>query len=118
MRAVFCGSGLDLTLGLKDKEEGNRDRRLECRLPEWKKAKIILHIVDEVKERECQEKRGFHIKAKPRGVGPEYKEQYDIYLSQEIFDELTNPEEDPVTRGGYFMSRCLYDRVDIKYFGV
>lgn len=118
MEAIFAGNGLNLTLSLKDKEEGNRKRKLECRLPQWKKARIILHILDEVKERGPLEEAGFHIKVSPSKSAPEYRDQYDVYLNKKVFDKLTNPEEDPIVHGGYFVSRSVYDRVDIVYFAV
>jgi len=118
MWAIFGGSGLNITLNLKDKEEGNKKRKLECRLLQWKKAKIILHILDEVTERGFMEAEGFHIKVDPSKSSPEHRVRYDIFLSKEVFDKLTNPEEDPIVRGGYFVSRGVYDRIDIVYFAV
>ncbi len=118
MRAIFGGSGLNLTLNLGDKREGNRKRKLECILPQWKKAKIILHILDEVTERGFMEEKGFHINVSPSKSSPEHRDQYDIFLSKEVFDKLTNPEEDPIIDGGYFVSRSVYDRIDIMYFAV
>ncbi len=114
MRARFGGSGLVITLYLEDKEA----KKIECNLPEWKKPKLILHVVDEVGERRMLEEPGFHIEAIPRNVSPEYRTQYYVYLSEEKFRDLTNPSGDPIVEGGYFASRSMYDRVDIMYWGV
>lgn len=117
MWACFGGSGLALTLSASDKQKAEDIGELECCLKEWKKAKLVLHIVDEVTEKGFLEEPGFHIKAIPKGGGPESKTRYDIFLSKERFEKLTNPE-DPIVQGGYFVSRSIYDRVDIMYFGL
>lgn len=123
MRATFGGSGLVLTLNLKDKEEGNKNNQLECRLDVWKKAKVVVHVVDKLDPKEFREKGfleepGFHIEAIPSNKGPEKKTKYNIYIIKKIFDEITNPKGDPIVDGGYFVSRSMYDRVDIIYFAV
>lgn len=123
MRAIFGGSGLVLTLLLKDKEEGNRTGILECQLAQWKKARVILHIVNELNQEEFKEKGfleepGFHIEAIPKNAGPENEEEYDIYLTKARFAELTSPKGDSAIDGGYFVSRCMYDRVDICYWEI
>jgi len=61
MKAYFGGSGINITLLLKDKKEGEKKGRLECMLPEWKKPKLVLHIVDEAPEQGMLEEPGFHI---------------------------------------------------------
>lgn len=111
-------TGLLLTLNLKDKEEGNAKGKLECRLFQWHKAKVILHITDNIPERECLEETGFHITALPPGSGPEERTRYDIYLSTEHFHNLTNPTENPIIDGGHFLSRSRYDRIEFNYWGL
>jgi len=118
MFATFGGTGLYIKLGLKDKEKGSKDKVLSCRLDCWKKPKLFLHIKEEVIETGFLQEPGFHIKVMPPKVGPEFRTRYDIYLSEDRFEELTNPKEDPIIRGGYFASRSVYDRIDIVYFGL
>lgn len=116
MRARF-GGGLEINLGLDDKEKGDEGRILKCRLTPWKKAEVRLHIIDKVPLGFLEE-LGFHIEVYPKNSSPETRKRYDIFLSKERFHKLTNPEGNPVIDGGHFSSRCLYDRVDINYFAV
>jgi len=118
MRACFTGCGLDVTIDLDDKESVESGGDIECTLPEWKKPKLVLHVVDEVTGRGHLCEPGFDINAKPRHSSPEFRTRYDLFLSKERFRALTNPEGDPVIDGGYFVSRSIYDRVDIKYFAL
>lgn len=122
MRATHTGDGLVITLTLKDKEEAGKTNKLTCRLNEYKKPYLTLHILDEVGEelrkRGGLENPGFHIDAFPRDVAPERVERYDVYLSKERFKALTNPEEDPVVEGGHFTSRSLRDNVNFNYWGL
>lgn len=118
MRARF-GDGLVLTLGLADKEVGERERELRCKMSEWRRPLVVLHIVDEIKKRKkFLEEPWFHITGKPAKCGPEFRRRYDISITVGKFRELTNPQEDPVTVGGYIVSRSRYDRVDMMYFGI
>ncbi len=118
MRAGFGGSGLVVSLNKADKAILEEKGELECIMQRWKKPRFILHIVDEDPEQGFLEEPGFHIEAIPPDCGPEYRTQYDVYLSKERFHALVNPQEDDVTRGGYFASRSRYDRVDMNYFGI
>ena len=116
MRAEFRGTGLFIRLVADDKEKLKETGQIECRLQSWKKPKLIFHVVDEVPKKRLEEP-GFHMDVLPSKVGPEYRHQYDIYLSKERFNQLTNPK-DPIIKGGYFVSRSRYDRIDILYFGI
>ena len=117
MRAVFS-CGLDITLTLADKEKAQLTGILECNLPEWKKPKVVLHIVDQPPKSTIFEEPGFHIESTPRSVGPKFRTQYDIYLSKERFHDLTNPTEDSIIDGGHFLSRSLYDRIEFHYYAI
>ena len=119
MRAII-NSGLGITLLKKDNEEGEKEGRIECRIQQFNKPKVVIHIVDKLQKyiQSSLEEQGFHITTTPKYGGPEKRKQYDIYLTKEIFTKLTNPKKDPIIDGGYFGSRCLYDRVDIKYLGI
>jgi hypothetical protein len=116
MRASFGGTGINVFLNLKDKEKGNKSKRLECIIMGYKNPILVLNIVGEVTEHDHDplEEQGFHITGTPRYGGPGKRSKYEIYLSQKRFDEITNP--DNVTAGGFFLSRCLYDRISINYF--
>ncbi len=118
MRAYTGDYGIDITLILKDKEEGERTSRIVCQSNERKKPIVTIHIVNEVERGGFLEEPGFHIEAKPTNVGPDEREKYDIFLSKKRFEELTNPEGNPIVDGGYFVSRSKFDRIDIKYFAV
>jgi len=118
MRAVFSGTGIDINLGLEDKKKGEKDGKLECRIKGYKNPVLTLHIVDEVIGRDLLEEPGFHIKGTPKYGGPERRTKYEIYLSKENFEKLTNPKEDPIIKGGFFLSRCLYDRLAINYYAL
>ena len=115
MRAAICSCGLDIRLSKADKDQGETQGKLECRLNSG--PKVILHIVDEVPERGPDEERGFHIDGTPLEGGRENRERYDIYLSKERFQALTNPES-PITEGGYFVSRSFFDRIEFRYYGL
>jgi|SRR3989344_603856 len=112
------GGGISISLTLKDKEELEKKRELECIVRQGRNPKVVLHIIKKVTKSEFLEEPGFHIEAKPKEAGLEYRTQYDIYLSQERFKALTNPAEDPIVYGGHFSSRCVYYRVDISFFAV
>ncbi|MBS3076900.1 hypothetical protein J4233_01375 [Candidatus Pacearchaeota archaeon] len=120
MRASSYQGGLDITLYLADKEKGEKKKRIEYVMPEWQKPRLVVHIVRNVPNSWYQlgEESGFHVTAKPRNASPKERTRYDVWLSEERFHNLTNPKEDPISMGGYFPSRCRFDRVDIKYFAV
>ena len=117
MMVLTCDGSLDITLRLEDKEAGERFKRLEAIAQGGNEPLVVMHIVYKVRSHELMEDPGFHISAKPRGEGPENRKRYDIYLSSQRFHDLTNPSS-PIVEGGYFGTRCRFDRVDIKYFGV
>jgi len=117
MYATFGGAGVYISLGLKDKEKGLKDKILSCRLDCWKKPELFLHIKEKVTEKGFLEEEGFHIEVIPSDVGPEFRTQYDIYLSESIFEELTNPAG-PIIKRGHSGSRSIYGRIDIVYFGL
>ena len=56
MRAYWI-EGISINLSSEDKGK----KLLECRLPAWKKPKLLLHILDEVKNQGFLEEPGFHI---------------------------------------------------------
>jgi len=117
MRA--CRStGISLTLLKKDKEEGEKKKRLECMLQD-EKIKVVLNIVDRIAEnmrrRGILEEPGFHIERKRRYGKKENR--YEIYLTKERFKKLTNPDGHPVVDGGFFVSRSMYDRISFNYYG-
>ena len=116
MRAVLCSCGLDIRLSKVDKEQGEKKGKLECQLNSG--PKVVLYIVDEVPERGPLEAKGFHIEGIPLEGGRENRERYDIYLSKERFQALTNPEGNPITDGGYFVSRSFFDRIEFRYYGL
>jgi len=112
------GCGFNVTLDLKDKEDGDAGKVLECKLFELN-TKLFLHIFSRVPWKGFLEEPGFHIVGKPKEKkSDEERERYDIYLSKERWISLTNPTEDPIVDGGYCASRSRYDRVDIKYFAI
>jgi len=116
MIALRVSCGFDITLNLKDKEKASRGELLECNLDGQKDQKVVLHVRKVVPWKGHMEEPGFHIRATPKY--PCFKRTYDIYLSKEIFCALTNPTEHPIVDGGYFVSRSMLDRVDIKYFAL
>ena len=119
MRAHYR-TGIKIVLLKEDKETGEKEGKLECVIEQFNRPKLIIHILDKLNEKmKCvEEEPGFHIIGTPKYGGPGKRKKYDIYLTKERFTQLTNPQEDPVVYGGYFASRSLYDRVDIKYFGL
>ena len=117
MRAEITGCGLLVTLINKDKALGEQTGLLECRLHGWKQPNLVLNIVDEVTGTKGIENPGFHIDVTPPHVSPQHREKYEIYLSKEHFHALTNPTGSKF-KGGYYISRSLYDRVEFVYFDV
>ena len=113
MLTRFLGSGLHISLGIKDKKQGNKKGYLKSRLESWKNPQVILRITDKVEKRDAFEEKGFHIKVTPKISSPEERTKYEIFLSKENWNKLTNPKDKVL--GGYFVSRCMYDRVDIVY---
>jgi len=107
MRAYWT-EGIHIILSSKDKGK----KHLVCRLPDWKKPKLLLHIVDEVKKRGTFEEQGFHIEAYPK-TSPELIERYDVFLSKERFNALMNNTDDYCM--GSFISRSMYDRISFLY---
>jgi hypothetical protein len=62
MYATSFQGGLDITLCLADKEKGEREKRIECEMPEWRKPKLVIHIVRNVPDswHLVLEESGFH----------------------------------------------------------
>jgi hypothetical protein len=118
MIAFRVSCGFDITLKLEDKENVSKGRVLECALQNVKDVKVFLHVRNSVPWRGFMEEPGFHIRGYPKD--PKIRKKYDIYLTKKIFEKLTNPQPPlhPVVDGGYYVSRSLYDRVDIKYFAL
>jgi len=114
MWAIHNGCGLHISLNLKDKNSVKSKKVLECLIEP--NTKLFLHIWNRVPWQGFLEEPGFHITAKPESAPPEKRKRYDIYLSREKWEGLTNPRDDPIVVGGYTASRCIYDRVDINYF--
>jgi len=118
MRACLTSCGLDITLLLSDKEIGEKEGKLECKMIGRESIKVRLFIVNNINKRYPEEESGFHIIGIPHLGGRDKRKRYEIYLSKERFKKLTNPEGDPIVEGGYFSSRSFYDRIDFKYYAI
>ena len=116
MRANFGGSGIVINLNSKDEKIIEKYGKVVCNLPEWKKPRLVFHVVEKVPKQGFLEEPGFHIKAKPSKKGPEFRHRYDVYVSKKRFQKMIS--EADIIHGGYFASRSMYDRVDINYWPI
>jgi len=116
MRAWYTGSGMRITLNLRDKQEGDSIKRLECMMEP--QTKLVLHIMKKVPWKAMLEEPGFHVVGVPRATPPERRKRHDVYLSKDNWKRLTNPTGNPIIDGGYICSRGRFDRTDITYFAV
>lgn len=111
MRAYFGGTGLNIVVGIEDREKD----KIECSIDRYKKPKVFLNIVDEVAKNDGFEESGFHMQCWPPNVGLRESTKIHVYLSRKRWHEITT-EFDPEADGGFFCSRCKYDRFHINYY--
>jgi hypothetical protein len=111
MRASIFGTGLNVFLLKEDKSK----EKLECIVENFENMKVFLNIVDIVKEKGNKEEPGFHIRCIPDGIALRESSEIHISLSKERWNNLTT-KYDPEAMGGYFESRCRYDRCSFNYW--
>ncbi|MBU4069379.1 MAG: hypothetical protein KJ646_00180 [Nanoarchaeota archaeon] len=111
MRALFGATGLSINVGDEDKQKN----KLECVIEDYKNPKIFLYIIDSVDKNDGLEELGFHMQCWPPNVSARNSTKIYIYLSKERWHKLTN-EYDSEARGGFFASRCKYDRCHFNYW--
>lgn len=105
---VRCGgSGIIVRISEKDKKEVGRTKKLESQFLDLPETKFELRVCDKVTSGFLNE-RGFYI------CYSERNKKYSAKISKERFNELTTPT-DPI-EGGYFVSRSLFDRIDMTYW--
>ena len=110
MKSFFGATGLDITV--TDKDLGQD--RLECICMDYKRPKVILKIMDKVPKREDLSEEGFHIQGWPPNTSLRNSTKIFVYLSRKRWHELTTVYDSEM-RGGFFCSRCKYDRFHISY---
>ena len=119
MRAYFDTTGLSITV--TDKDEASIDlsdpkkRTLECIVLGHNKTKISLDILDEVTKTDPLAESGFYMECYPPNVPSRESEKIELYLSKERWYHLTTVY-DREAGGGFFASRCRYDRFHIHYY--
>lgn len=111
MKAFFGGTGLSIKLKKEDKNQ----TKLECIVQDYNNPKLNLYVVDEVKHRDTFEEPGFHMQCYPVDVSSRESTQIEVYLSKERWKQITTIY-DPEAGGGWFGSRCMYDRCHIHYW--
>ncbi len=109
MRSSILATGLKINLVKEDKSKEN----LECKVNDLN-IRVFLNIVDTVEESGFMEEPGFHIKCYPDVELLKSKEVH-IYLSRKRWEDLTT-QYDREAMGGYFGSRCRYDRCEFNYW--
>jgi len=115
MRAYFGATGLSVCLGEEDKVKiGEGKDLLECEVDEANHPRVFLYVRDGV-ESGTFEESGFHMQCYPDEVN--FRESLGIYvfLSKERWNSLTTVY-DKEADGGFFASRCLYDRCHFHYW--
>jgi hypothetical protein len=110
MRARFNPTGLSISM-----EDADIDKvELECIVKGFNNPILLLQINDLV-VKYGRESPGFHIETVPDNLSFELcKEIYvfiDIQIHHQVFFEY-----DAEFRGGFFITRSAYDRVDISYY--
>ena len=80
----------------------------------YKKPRLFLYVMDKVTKHDINEEPGFHMQCWPPNVSSRQSTKIYIYLSKERWHKLTT-EYDKEAGGGFFASRCKYDRFHIHY---
>ena len=111
MRAYFAATGLSIVLTAEDKEKD----RISCVVNQYKKPRVFLRVVDDVTKSYMFEEPGFHMQCWPPNVGSRESTKIFVYLSKRNWEKLIT-EYDPEAGGGFFCSRCKYDRLHINYY--
>jgi hypothetical protein len=111
MRASIFPTGLMVSLGKEDKSK----KELECIINGFENIKVFLNVVGTVKYQGSREEPGFHMQCYPKDVELRKSKEVHLYLSKERWNDLTT-KFDPETYGGYFGSRCKYDRCEFSYW--
>ncbi len=110
MRAYF-NEGLAIVVQNEEREKN----KLTCIVNSHKKPRVFLRVVDKVTKNSMGEEPGFHIQNWPPNVNLTRSTKIFVYLSKERWHKLTT-EHDPEADGGWFGSRCMYDRFSIHYY--
>ena len=111
MRALFGATGLSISLDEKDRQK----ETIECIVEDYKKPKLILSIVDYVDKNDGFEEEGFHMQCWPPNVSSRDSTKIYVYLSKERWHKLIT-EYDSEAHGGFFATRCKYDRCHLFYW--
>ena len=109
MRALFGATGLSINLRVEDLGKD----KLECICDDYKNPKIFLYIIDKVDKNDGEES-GFHMQCWPPNVSARNSTKIYVYLSKERWYKLTT-EYNSEDGGGFFGSRCKYDRCHFHY---
>jgi len=114
MKVYLSRPGADFVLDHADKDAILRDGEVKCSLDNSVRGEAVLHVIDEVVDRDMLEEPGFHITAEP--LIPIWEAaRIDLYLSKTLFHKLVDGKTlmDP----GWVVSRGRYDRVHVLYYG-
>jgi len=111
MRAYFGATGISICVGKEDKGK----RRLECIIDDGRSARLLLQIRNHVNNTGHCEEPGFHIQCWPPNISSRRCTKMFVYLSEENWNKLTT-EWDREAGGGFWMSRCKYDRCHFHYY--
>ena len=90
------------------------DYKAKCIVNEYKNPKVFLYVVDNVDKNDCFEEYGFHMQCWPPNVSARDSTKIYVYLNKESWHKLTT-KYDSDTDGGFFDSRCKYDRCHLIY---
>ncbi|KHO48359.1 MAG: hypothetical protein QT00_C0001G0377 [archaeon GW2011_AR5] len=111
MRAYIGATGLSVVAGSNDRE----NVRHECTIGQYKKPRLFLRVVKNVEKRGFMEESGFHMQCWPPNAGLRRSTKIYVQLSRDVWDKITT-EYDREAGGGFFCSRCKYDRFHINYY--
>ncbi|HDK41967.1 MAG TPA: hypothetical protein ENG87_01200, partial [Candidatus Pacearchaeota archaeon] len=78
---VCYSTGLVINLNNADERILREKGKLVAKMREWKKAEVILNVVNKVEENEFPEEPGFHIIGEPSDTGPEFITRYKLFFS-------------------------------------
>lgn len=117
---ILAGSQLNVNLGLEDKETGLKAEKIQCVIRGQNNPYLKLHIVESIedlieKPRDINFfiQAGLHLTAIPPKVRPLQRTNYNLYMSPQVFYNLTNKLDQNGV--GYIGSRTDFDRIDITY---
>ncbi|MBR9682209.1 MAG: hypothetical protein GOV02_00900, partial [Candidatus Aenigmarchaeota archaeon] len=116
MQALFGATGLTINLTAEDNQEidNGYGYKAKCIVNEYKNPKVFLYVVDNIEKNECPEEPGFHMQCWPPNVSARNSTKIFVYISKENWHKLTT-EYSSEDGGGFFGSRCKYDRCHFSY---